>query len=259
MMTSRRTLLQAALAAPLLMAAGPGGPSLGLIMPETGTPPPPPEAEQMYPGRIRIRTEGIGLAQMTPEGFDSVLERIAPAAERLARTGVDGIVLMGTSLSFYQGAAFNRTLTERVEKASGLKCVTMSTAVVEGLRRLKARRVVVASAYNLEVNRRLDGFLKEEGFDPLVIKGLGLEDTGRASKVTPESLFDFVAKLSDSSPRADAIFVSSGGLNTLNLLAPLEKRCGTPVVASMPHTLLAGARLVGLDGRVNGYGRLLSL
>jgi hypothetical protein len=30
-------------------------------------------------------------------------------------------------------------------------------------------------------------------------------------------------------------------------------------VASMPHTLLAGARLVGLDGRAKGYGRLLSL
>jgi arylmalonate decarboxylase len=260
-MTSRRRFLQAALAAPFLMAAGAPRPLLGLITPDAASPPPPPpvEAEQMYPGRMRYQVEGIGLARMTPEGFDSVLERIAPAAERLARAGVDGIVLLGTSLSFYQGAAFNRILTERVQKASGLRCVTMSTAVVEALRRLEARRVVVASAYNLEVNGRLDRFLREEGFDPLVIRGLGLEETGRASEVTPDSLLEFVSKLSDASPGAEAILVSSGGLNTLDLLAPLERRCGRPVVASMPHTLWAGARLVGLDGRAKGYGRLLSL
>lgn len=42
-------------------------------------------------------------------------------------------------------------------------------------------------------------------------------------------------------------------------LEPLEKRCGIPVVTSLPHALQAGARLLGLSGRVPGYGRLLSL
>jgi maleate cis-trans isomerase len=52
--------------------------------------------------------------------------------------------------------------------------------------------------------------------------------------------------------------VSCGGFRTLELIAPLEKRTGVPVISSMPHGLWAGARLVGLSGAAPGYGRLLS-
>ena len=61
---------------------------------------------------------------MTPQGYDQVVGRIAPVAKGLADEGAQAIVLMGTSLSFYQGAAFNRELTERVAAASGRPAVT---------------------------------------------------------------------------------------------------------------------------------------
>jgi arylmalonate decarboxylase len=61
-----------------------------------------------------------------------------------------------------------------------------------------------------------------------------------------------------SAPKADSLLVSCGGLRTLELIAPLEKRTGVPVISSMPHGLWAGARLVGLSGAAPGYGRLLS-
>jgi hypothetical protein len=32
-----------------------------------------------------------------------------------------------------------------------------------------------------------------------------------------------------------------------------------PVVSSLPHALRAGVRLLGLNGRVQGYGSLLAL
>ena len=49
-----------------------------------------------------------------------------------------------------------------------------------------------------------------------------------------------------------------GALKTLEILAPLEQRSGVPVVSSLPHALWAGVRLLGLSGRVAGYGTLLS-
>ena len=45
---------------------------------------------------------------------------------------------------------------------------------------------------------------------------------------------------------------------TLEIIAPLEKRTGVPVISSMPHGLWAGAKLVGLSGAAPGYGELLS-
>ena len=196
---------------------------------------------------------------MTPEGYDQVLDLIAPLAKELAGQGAQAITLMGTSLSFYKGAAFNRQLTQRITAATGLPAVTMSTAVVEGLRSFQARRLAVATAYADEVNQRLTTFLHEEGFEVLQIRGLGIEKVEDILGVTQDRLLEFSAGVAESARGADALLVSCGGLRTLDLIAPLEKRCGMPVVSSLPHALRAGVRLLGLSGRAPGHGRLLSL
>ena len=229
---------------------------LGLLGPvETA---PPPEADALYPTGVRFLAAAVGLRTMTPDGYDEVLDRIAPAAADLAKQGVQAITLMGTSLSFYKGAAFNRELTQRVAQASGCPAVTMSTAVIEGLRSVGGKRLAVATAYDEEVNRRLQRFLHEEGFEVLTIRGLGVQKVEDIHKVTRDGLFEFSAGVLESSKSADALLVSCGGLHTLDLLEPLERRCKVPVVSSLPHALRAGVRLLGLSGRAEGYGKLLS-
>jgi len=207
---------------------------------------------------VRFEALSVGLKTMTPEGYDRVLERIAPTARALADAGAEAIVLMGTSLSFYRGARYNRELTRRLQEASGRAAVTMSTAVCEGLRSAGARRLAVATAYDAEVNRRLRRFLREEGFEVRVIRGLGVEKVEDIAQVTRADLLQFSADVYESADHADALLISCGGLHTLDLLVPLERRCGVPVVSSVPHALWAGVRLLGLSGRVEGYGRVLA-
>ena len=256
MMIDRRLLLAGfcASASPVLAAAPP---KLGLIYPGAGGNV-SPEAKRMYPTGIDFIATGVGLGEMTPEGYESVVDKIAPAAKMLAGQGAQGIAVMGTSLTFYKGAAFNREITRAVERASGLKAVTMSTAVIEGLRTMGAKRVAVATAYNDVVNARLRTFLTEEGFEVVSLEGLGVVAFEDINKVTQPMLFEFSAKVAESSPGADALLVSCGGLRTLDLLAPLEQRLKLPVVSSMPHAFWAGARLMGGSGRSPGFGRLLS-
>jgi arylmalonate decarboxylase len=231
-------------------------PVLGLLAPVDSAV--PPEAAALYPSGIRFRAVSVGLATMTPEGYDAVIDRIAPTAAELARQGAQAIVLMGTSLSFYKGAAFNRELTRRVAQASGCPAVTMSTAVIEGLRSVGAKRLAVATAYDEEVNRRLQSFLHEEDFEVRAIRGLGVRKVEDIHQVTRDGLFAFCVSVFESTQGADALLVSCGGLHTLELLAPLELHCKVPVISSLPHALRAGARLLGLSGRAEGYGTLLS-
>jgi arylmalonate decarboxylase len=258
-MTSRRNVLKLALAGAAVTTAGAAAadPMLGLLMPVD--PAVPPEAAAMYPAGVRFQAASVALKRMTPQGYDEVLERIAPAAKELGRQGAQAIVLMGTSLSFYKGAAFNRELTQRVSTASGRPAVTMSTAVVEGLKSVGGKRLAVATAYDEEVNHRLRTFLQEEGFDVLAIRGLGVEDVADIHNVTREGLLKFSVEVFESAHQPDALLVSCGGLRTLDLLDPLERRCKVPVVSSLPHALRAGVRLLGQSGRVPGHGRLLSL
>src|SRR3984885_13059859 len=257
MNNSRREFLKtssvAVLSATLARSADP---TLGLIFPVTR--PVPEEALAMYPSGIKFINASIGLKTMTPEGYDAVIDRIGPAAEKLAAQGANAVVLMGTSLSFYKGAAFNERLTETLKKATGLPATTMSTGVIEGLKTVGAKRIVAATAYDDEVNRRLRAFLGESGFEVLGVKGLGIEKVEDVDRVTQDGLLKFCAGVRDSQPNANAMLVSCGGLRTLELLAPLEQRGHVPVISSTPHALWAGVRLLGLSGRAPGFGTMLS-
>ena len=232
-------------------------PVLGLIFPplNRGV---PEEGVAMYGERLRFVVTGLGVEQMTPEGFDSVIPRIPAAAEKLAAAGAEAIELTGTSLTFYQGEAFNQRLREAVTNASGLPATTMSNGVIDGLKAVGAKQVAVATAYNDEVNDRLRAFLIEHDLEPLVVTGLGIEAIADVDKVTQNDLIEFGARVRESAPEADSLLVSCGGFRTLELIAPLEARTDVPVISSMPHGLWAGARLVGLSGAAPGYGRLLS-
>ena len=258
-MVSRRELLQTCLAASALpfVAAAKTQPLLGLIAPPANYPV-PPEGLALYGSDLRFTVYGLGLPTMTPEGYDSVIDKIVPAARQQAKEGANAISIFGTSLTFYKGAAFNQKLIDDVHKATGLPTTSMSTAVVEGLRAFGARRVTVATAYNDEVNRRLRTFLGESGFEVVALEGLGLEAIGDPGKVTQSDLQQFCAGVFKRASKADALLVSCGGLRTLELLAPLEQQCGVPVVSSTPHALWAGMRLLGLRVKARGYGQLLA-
>jgi arylmalonate decarboxylase len=261
---SRRDFLKLTSAGATLAAFGAGSllaaqgqPTLGLILPPANLPV-PPEAYEMYPAGVQFLALGLGLERMTPAGYDHVVDRIVPAAKKLASNGANAIDVMGTSLTFYKGAAFNQQLKESVAKATGLPATTMSTAIVEGLKAVGGHRLAVATAYNDEVNRRLHTFLDESGFEILAIKGMGIERFEDRPPVTHAELIKFTTGVWKTAPKADAILISCGALKTLEILDPLEKRCGVPVVSSLPHALWAGVRLLGLNGRAPGYGILLS-
>lgn len=231
-------------------------PVVGMIVPPAAHEV-PPEATAMYGEAVQFLAVGLGLGQLTPEGYDSVLPKIETAAQQLRDRGAQGIALMGTSLSFYRGAAFNRTLTVTMHEATGLPCTTMSTAVVEALACLGARRVAVATAYGDVVNQRLSSFLAEHGIEVGGLDALHIEDVRKVFEVVDEDLMRVTASaIARCELPPEAILISCGGLRTLGVAERLEDRFGLPVVTSSTAGPWAAVRLVGHDGRALGCGRL---
>jgi arylmalonate decarboxylase len=253
---SRRQFLHtaaaAALATPLASAAEP---VMGMIFPPANYPV-PPEAKQLYPKGVTFLAEGLAFNGMTLESYEEAVPRIVPTALKLKEHGATAISIMGTSLTFYKGAAFNQELIDRVHKATGLPATSMSNGIVDGLKVAGAKRVAVATAYTDIVNATLERFLKESGFEVLTMKGLNLIRATNA--VTQEQLYDFTAGVFAKAPKADTLLISCGGLKTIDLLVPLEGKCRVPVVSSTPHALMNAVRLVGLSPRVTGYGSVLA-
>ena len=233
-------------------------PTVGLIFPSSNRPV-PPEARALYPG-VRFIAEGIGVGRTLPEDFGNLIERAVPAASKLSAEGAGAIVLMAPPLSFYKGAAFNRNLSGALAGATGLPCVTASTAIAQGLKSVAAYRVAVAAVYTQEISLHLQGFLEESGFEVVTVKGLGIErfevSAPVTESVTHDEFLDFCVKVRESRPEADAMLIASGYLPSLDMIVPIEKRCQIPVVSATPHALRAGVLLAGLSGRVRGFGTL---
>jgi arylmalonate decarboxylase len=231
-------------------------PTIGLVVP-FATDRVPDEGLKMYP-EVNFIPKGVGVRALTPEGYDAAWDGILPAAKELAKTGVDAIMVIGTSLTFYRGYDAHQQLLEQLRKETGLPVSTMSEAVTDGLRSVGARRVAVATAYSDLVNDRLADFLKHAGFEVRSMKGFGIVEFGGAEKMTQQDIIELGGKAIAEAKVAEAVLISCGGLMTFGCAEPIEARHGIPVVTSTQSAFWKALRLAGESGRIDGHGRMLA-
>lgn len=214
----------------------------------------------MYPAGIRFVTEGLSKPGDAPlvgtlATYERLQERIVPAAKALVNKGADAILLLGTSVTFYKGAAHNQSLIESMQTATKRPATTMSSAIVEAIRVVGGKRLAVASGYTDEVNAQFRVFLQESGFDVVAPRGLGLLTP--PDNLSRPDLEAFVIDVVQAAPNVDAVVLAFASTRTLELIVPLEKRCNMPVVSARPHAFWAGVRLLGIKASVEGFGTVL--
>ena len=89
------------------------------------------------------------------------------------------------------------------------------------------------------------------------IEGLNVTDGAAMGRIAPSFLKDFA--LSVDRVGAEAIFVSCGGIRTLDVLQDIEDAAGKPVVCSNQAMVWDCLRRAGIDDKICGYGRLFQL
>ncbi len=229
-------------------------PKIGLIVPPAqGFV--PPEPGLLFPD-VEFVARGLGLTEMTPDGYDRVIDRVGELAKELAAEGAQAVSLMGTSLSFYQGPDFNRDLISVMEASAGVPSTTMTQSVVEALEFLGADKLAVATAYGETVNTPLRTYLAASGFTIETLHCLDIRNVEDVFEVTDQDIIDLAGRAVDEAPDAQALFISCGGLQTATITEPIETRHGLPVVSSAMAGAWGAARLAGITTRCEGFGRL---
>ena len=247
--------LSAALAASGLPARA-AEPIAGLIFPPANYPM-PPDVQRLYPAGVKFIGNGLGFNGMTIESYDEAIPRALPRAQELASQGANLISVFGSSITFYKGAKFNQELCDKVTALTGLPATTQSNGLIDGLKHVDARRVAVATAYTDVVTERLKVFLGEHGFEVASAKGLGYERIPEGA-ATEDVLHELGVASYKLAGKADALVMSCGGLRTLDVIVPLEKSVGVPVVSSTPHGLWHCARMLGVKTKIAGFGMVMA-
>lgn len=233
-------------------------PTIGLIVPP-GHGLVPQDGPKLYGDRVRFIARGLGICGISPGGFAPVIGTVLDRARELRQAGAEAISLMGTSISFYRGPAFTESLRTAMQDATGVPCTTMSHAVVAALEELGIRRVAVATSYIDELNRKLVDYVTHAGFAVTAIEGMSITGVKEVGKVSTEALVRLSREVYARDRTADGIFISCGGLLTLDAIRQLEDELGLPVTASSPAGFWDVVRLAGVSPASAGFGRLLEM
>ncbi len=212
---------------------------------------------------IRLRPPGVGIHfaraaipdSITSETLAAQADLLADCAASLLPDGsLDVVCYACTSGSLVIGE--QRVFAELNRGAPAARATSLITGVIRALRAVGAARIVVATPYLDEVNRREVEYLEQTGFEVLSICGLNLERDSDMVRVAPDYIAEFA--LAQDRADADAIFVSCGALRTLDVIGEIEARAGKPAICSNQAMIWDCLRLAGIDDRFDGYGRLLT-
>jgi len=152
-------------------------------------------------------------------------------------------------------------VSERMEAAAGIPCVTTALAIVRALRHLGVRRVAVATPYHDALNDHEVAFLTACGFEVTQLRGLGIGAGGPSEyPLIAQTPLDRVRAhvRGVMSNQAQALLISCTDFPTLPLIEELEAAFNRPVITSNTATLWASLRAAGIENAVVGAGRLLA-
>ena len=145
------------------------------------------------------------------------------------------VAYLCTSGSFIKGIAYERTLCEAICEAGAPCAVTTSGALLEALRRLGIARLSVITPYDAKLTSLLHDFLHEAGVGVARSMHLGLG--GGIWKVNYRTIVEHI--MAADTPQSEAIFVSCTNLPTYDVIAPLERELGKPVLTANQLTIWA--------------------
>lgn len=200
-----------------------------------------PEDVTLYLARTDAVPMGDSLRKLTDLNDPRLLAR--PTREVTREPIGSRVVLYScTACSFVGGPGRERDLRAAMRAAGAPVALTTSGAVVDALAALGAARVAVAHPYLETVGARLAGYLVEAGF-PVVACG-ALDPKSRGTGEVDYATTAELIRRGDH-PEADALFVSCTALPTYDLIAPLERELGKPIVTANQAGVWAALGAVG--------------
>ena len=189
----------------------------------------------------------------TNETLSRHIEHMAEAASRIQPdTKPDVVSYSCTSGSIVIGE--DRIFDEIREGAPRAQQICLVTGVVDALRELGAKKIVVGTPYLDEINTNEAEFLLKKGFEVLDIQGLNLTTGIEFGRVTPAYWKEFALEI--DRPDADAIFLSCGGIRSLEVAEEIEQITGKPVVTSNQAQFWSCLRRAGVQDNLSGFGRI---
>ena len=117
---------------------------------------------RMAPHGVTLVRTSLELKDVTVEEIDAALARTEKASTELGKYRPDCIILGGSPTVAVPGHGFEKTIVEKIEKASGRKAFSAQTAAIEALQKYGARKLALATPFPDNVNAMVKDYLEKK-------------------------------------------------------------------------------------------------
>ncbi|MCD6503739.1 MAG: aspartate/glutamate racemase family protein [Euryarchaeota archaeon] len=227
---------------------------IGIIIPSSNTTM-EPEFWIMAPEGVSVHSSRIALREVTEEELMRMHDHVRDSSRLLSDAKVDVIVFGCTSGSFIGGLGYDTKITQEIEESTGIPAVSTSTAVLDALRTINARKIGLATPYIDEVTLKEKEFLEANGFKVVKYKGLGIKENTKIGSLGPEEAYRIAKEVYTQD--VDAVFISCTNFRTIEVIDALEEDLKIPIITSNQASMWAALRKIGIRERYSMFGRLL--
>ena len=221
---------------------------IGLLLPSSSS------AQEWDIGRalpddITLHVARMRLSNVDADSTLRIVQEIEAESQKLADVDVDVIIFPATAPSSRNGPGYDQELIQRISAASGKAATTASTALLEALRVLSIKRIVLGAPWSASVNQSVAAFLEANGVEVFAQEAMGLVRNLEIGLLDPQTAFDVGCRV--DKPEADAVMLACGNWSTFSIIDRLERDLGKPVLTTNQVSLWHALRILGtrpLDG-----------
>lgn len=214
-----------------------------------------PQIQNMLPDGVSFHTTRLRMGGSSEKAVMGMVENVEAGASLLADAKVDLIVFHCTAASMFR-PGFDDEIVARIESATGTPATSTSKAVLAAFRTLGANKIVLTTPYIQETNDREVEYLRSHQVSVLSETGMGITGDGNAMlAVQPGEWYRRVRAQQDDA--ADAYFISCTAVRSAEVIEPLERDLGRPVVTSNQAMVWHALKTTGVNEARPGYGRLM--
>ena len=204
---------------------------------------------RVLPEDITLHVARMRLNNVEAESILRIVQEIEIESQKLADADVDVIVFPASAPSSRNGPGYDQELIKRISAASGKPATTASTALLEALRVLAVKRIVLGAPWSAPVNQTVAAFIEANRVEVLAQETLGFVRNLEIGLLDPQTALDVGRRV--NRPGADAVILACGNWSTFGIIDQLERDLGKPVLTTNQVSLWHALKIIGtrhLDG-----------
>ena len=231
---------------------------IGLIIPSSNRMT-EPQFHRYAPAGVAIHVARAQITGRHKRPIAELLDTVGRAASSLGDARCNPVVFHCTATAMAEGTEGEAALVARTAKESGAASFSTAQAIIEALRALDMRRVVLFSPYPQAANDHEKEFLAAHGIE--VVRDVAL-DVGSSDEYIriPVTRWIELAREHARVP-SDGFFLSCTNTTQIEAIETIERDIGKPAINSNQATLWAALKRVpgfGAVPRIPGLGRLFA-